>query len=566
MSLFKKIESKRFFLILLLISCFVYLQTFSSGFVGDDMDQVYNYALVNSFFDLFKVFFYHHQVLEAGPLLSGYYKPLMLFYIYSLRLFFGPNPFIFHFIQIILVTINAFLVYILFSKFLKKNLSYLLAILFLIHPINQENAVYVSNIQDVLFFFFGMSALLLSLKKNLSGKQYLLLSILLLLSLLSKETGILFSIIAFCNFLFFKKKNIKKILFSIFGAVFLYIMLRFSSQSTNIFWIEPPPFAKVPFFNRLLHIPIIFFYYIKTFFYPDNLGFTQQWVIHTFNLGTFLLPFFLTVIFLGSLCLFYIRLVKKHFTESKLFIFFLFWFLLGIIPHLQIIPLDATVATRWFYFSSVGIIGLIGIMINLGIQRFPKKEQVIFLSLIFLCFIFSLRTMVRNTQWKDAFTLYAADAKTSQSALLENNLGDEYFKAGNIMQAQVHFRQALNIEPHLWIAVNNLGTIEEHNENYHNAYLYYKKALSLNDRLPMYENIARVLVLSSKNKEAETFIRKAIQKYPLSAKLWITLSLAHYNMGKLPEALGEAQKSYKLFPTLTTQQVIDAIQSKLDKK
>lgn len=566
MNLIEKSGKIKLFLVLLLIACFVYIQIFSSGFIGDDVDQVYNYALVDSPYSLTKVFFYHHKVLESsGSILSGYYKPLMLFYIYSIRMLFGPNPFFYHTIQIALVGINSFLVFLFFSKFFKKNISLLLAVIFLIHPINQEVAAYVSNIQEVLFFFFGLSALLLSFKKNVKLKDCAFISLLVTLSLLSKETGILFLIILVFYHFLFRKKFFRAVFLANCISLCIYIWFRFSSQNTNVFWIEPPPLAKIALFERIKHIPIIFFYYVKTFFYPNNLAFNQQWIIRSFNFQTFFLPFLFDMAFIGFFTAGAILSVKRKLFEKKLLFFFIGWFVIGVIPHLQIIPLDATVATRWFYFSCVGVLGIAGIFFEAVIKRFPRKEKVIVLGLIIVCIAFGARTMARNSQWKDAFTLYSADASSSQSPLLENNLGNEYFKVGDQTNAKIHFQKALQLSPNLWIAVNNLGILEEHNGNFEKAYYYYTKALRENDRLPMYENIARILVLSKKLKEAEQFTKDAIKKYPLSAKLWLTLSLAHYDLGEYTLALPEAIKSYELLPDPGTQNVINAINLQLKK-
>jgi len=555
------------FLVFLIISFIVYFQLLFSGFVGDDKEQLYNYALVDSFAGLPKVFFYHHTVLDShNTLLSGYYKPLMLLYFYTLRMLFGIHPFIFHFLQILLSCLNSFLVFLFFSKFFKKSTALFLGILFLVHPINQEVVSYVSNIQEVLFFLFGMLALLLSIKKIISWKLLAVISSLLFLSLLSKEAGILFVIILFTYHFIFNKKMLKNIFILEFFVIIFYILLRFFSKGTEVFWIEPPPLAKVIFTERLKHIPIIFFYYVKTFFYPDVLAFNQQWIVKNFQAKTFLLPLIFDLSFIGVLIGSVFFFFKKKLKEKKVYLVFTLWFFLGLLPHIQLVALDATVATRWFYFSSVGILGIMGV----GIETFGKKNIQIKLSknayicvaiLIILCA--SVRTYARNLQWKDAETLYSTDSEVSKSPLLENNLGDEYFKMGNFTKAEEHFRKALQLNPDLWIAINNFGVLEEQKKNYQHAYYYYTEALKRSDRLPIYENISRVLVLSGKPLEANVFLDTALKKYPLSAKLWLTKSLVYYDLGNLEEALVYAQKSYDLLPDPKTGNVINVISERI---
>lgn len=563
MHLLDKLTNKKIFALLVIVGITVHISVFGNGFVGDDSEQIYNLVLVKGFSEIWRVFSVHHAVLgsEHG-ILGGYYKPLMLFYFYSVREIFGYNPFFYHAPQVILCIINAYLVFLLFVKFFKKYWAVLLSVLYLIHPINQEVVAYVSNIQEVLFFLFGISALLISTRKKLSNKNYITIVCLLLLSLLSKESGILFVVITVMYIFLFRRKEILKVLLSSSVTLVLYFLLRFSSKGTNAFWIEPPPMASVDLQARLQHIPSLFFYYIQTFFYPNVLSFNQQWVIHIFDFGNHTLPLFLSIIFCITLFGLILYAFKKNFKEKVVLLFFVLWFFLGIVPHMQLLPLDATVATRWFYFSSVGIIGILGVLLGL-LDKKHKLKQACFVIFIFVLVILSIRTMMRNTQWRSAFLLYSTDSSISKSPLLENNLGDEYFKMGNTKQALVHFKKAVALSPDLWIGINNLGIIEEKKGNLLLAERYYKKAYEKGHRLPVAENVSRILLLNGKRDEAEKFIIPTLKEYPYSSKLWLTLALTYYEKQDYKKALSPAEKSYTLLPDPKTLSVITAIQEKL---
>lgn len=566
MKALSNITNNQAFFVLLVIGCVTFISVFFNGFVGDDKEQIYNYGLVKGFLDLPKVFFYHHEVLELhSSILGAYYKPLMLFYFYVIRIFFGLNPFFYHTPQVFLAITNSFLVFVLFKQFLKKEVAFLLSIIFLIHPINQETVAYASNIQDVLFFFFGISGLLI-IQKAKSIKNICYAALLLLLALLSKETGILFLGISVIFVLLYRRNEYKKY-FSVFlSVIIIYFFCRLMSQSTSVFWIEPSSMSALPFTQRFTHVPLLFLYYIKTFIYPNILTFNQQWTIKQITFSNFTAPLLITgaftvSIFIGNAVL-YIR-HSKYFTPL---LFFTIWFFAGLIPHMQLVALDATVADRWFYFSSVGILGMMGVLIDILIKYFPKQNKMFFLCIIAICILLAGRTFARNMEWKDAFTLYSNDTARAESALIENNLGDEYFKMGDYKNAYKHFNTALEINPKLWIALNNLGIIEEKKGNYSKALSYYNIALQENKRLPIYENIARVKVLSGKYDEAILFITPALDTYPLSANLWLTLSLAQYENGMLKDALQSANKSYEITPDTKTMNVINTINNEIIKK
>ena len=105
---------------------------------------------------------------------------------------FKATPFFYHAFQLGLHITNGILLFILFKKFLKERVALVLSLLFLVHPINSEAVVSIANLQEPLFFCFGLSALLLAMKEAVSPMRAALISFLLLCSLLSKETGILF--------------------------------------------------------------------------------------------------------------------------------------------------------------------------------------------------------------------------------------------------------------------------------------------------------------------------------------------------------------------------------------
>ena len=71
-----------------------------------------------------------------------------------------------------------------------RTLALFGALVFLVHPLNVETVVYVSSMQDILFFSFGMLAFLVVLKKELEFKWLVTVFGGLLFSLLSKETGL----------------------------------------------------------------------------------------------------------------------------------------------------------------------------------------------------------------------------------------------------------------------------------------------------------------------------------------------------------------------------------------
>ncbi|MEK7571648.1 MAG: glycosyltransferase family 39 protein, partial [Patescibacteria group bacterium] len=347
--LFSPLTSSKALSIIIIVGFVVFVNSLFNGFVGDDSAQ----AIANLFTDpsAFSNFFSGGSFSNGGgqQIAGIYYKPLLNTHLSLIFSIFGDSPASFHFFQIMLHILNSSILFLFFSRFFKKELALLLSLVFLIHPINSEAVFYVSNAQETLFFLFGILALYLATIFE-SKKQLAIIVLLLLCSLLSKETGILFVIISVIYMVFIRKKYV--ILFIISSLVMFASYLLLRMQATGL--LEVPlnaPIAQLSLGERLLHIPSIFFFYVYTFLFPFKLAASYQWTNEYISFGGFFLPVIINSVVILLISLFAVFLYKRFRNKYlPIYIFFCLWFFLGIGLHLQLFPLDATVAERWFYF------------------------------------------------------------------------------------------------------------------------------------------------------------------------------------------------------------------------
>src|SRR5207248_10094559 len=110
---------------------------------------------------------------------------------------------------------------------------------------------------------------------------------------------------------------------------------------------------------------------------------------------------------LGGLGILGIFAYRKRSQYFRTYIFFTAWFLLGFLTHIQIIPLDGTVADRWFYFYMAGLLGILGMVA----QQFNKKKYTMPATLIALVIllILGIKTITRNAEWSTPTQLYRHD-------------------------------------------------------------------------------------------------------------------------------------------------------------
>jgi len=440
---------------IVMIGIIVYFNVLFNGFVWDD----FTYMIANPaihVFNLFSLFGVNNQF--NGP---GYYRPIPAVYISLLWNMFGTMAFFYHAIQIMLQIACSCLVFFFFKRFFSVSLSFFLSLVFLLHPIQTESVAYISGAQNNLFFFFGMIAFLISTKENQHKKQFLLMSLFLLISLLSKETGFLFLLMILLYQFFYKREYFAAITGYFIATITLYLLIRFSYAQDFLTKNSTIPIALLSFSERLINIPAIIFYYLQTFFYPAQLSIDQQWIVTSLSFSDFYLPLFGDILFLIFLLVFGVYIFKKKRKLLNLYLFFVIWFFLGIGLVIQIFPLDATVSDRWFYFPIVGILGILGILFQ-TLQTKKKITRNLIVGIAFVSIsLLSIRTMVRNTNYVDQLTLFSHDAAISRNGFdLENQLGAMYYQANNIAESRKHFQRAVAEMPCL-NSTSNLMIVDQ---------------------------------------------------------------------------------------------------------
>jgi protein O-mannosyl-transferase len=486
---------------------------------------------------------------------AGYYRPISATYFAIVYSVFGNQPFYFHFIQIAIHILNAILIFIIFKKFFREKLALFLSIIFLIHPINVESVAYIGASQSVILLFLGMLAIFLDKYIiNKSGKTVLVF-LLLLLSLLTKETGVLFILIILCyRWLFIGKQTISYIIYSV-ATVITYLCIRFFIGNIYLFKIPFIPMAQLTFAQRLINIPAIIIYYLKTLIFPMNLIIEQQWQISKTTFINFYLPIMVIIGLLYLLFLFGAKLYKNNKLAFKQLLFFSIWFISGIGFILQVFPLDMTVADRWFYFPFIGLLGIIGISIS-NLVKLNKCKNITIVAIFIIITLLSIRTIVRNDNWHDTLTLLKHDAKIQTNFDNENNLGMEYSQIGDIQNALVHFQKSVSLDPfelnlsNVGVALLKLNQLQEVKPYLIRA-LTAKRYSNLDHKhaLSVYVNLGTYLTFYDKPGEAVDLLRSAIEDYPSSGELYYLLSVSEYLSNKRDQALGHIKKARILNPT-----------------
>lgn len=548
-NLFTPLTTKKAIIWSIIIGFIVHFNMLFNNFVEDDL----SYIIENPLTHTINIPYAFGQNLFNT---AGQYRPIPALYFSILYTLFSTSAFYYHVVQLALhIAVNVF-IFIFISKIFSKNTAFLLSLIFLVHPINVESVAYIAQSISPLFVLPGIVALLISTKKKLTNKDCIGIFSLLLLSALVKEAGILFFFLIFVYRFLFVRSNLIK--FSIGGVITLliYFSIRFFIGNVHLTTRPLIPIADTTLSERLINMPQIFFYYLKTFFLPYKLAVDQQWVITNVDFNNFYFPLIFDLIFFTLCFLTGVYLFRKN-KAFKRFLFFFCWFSLGLSLHLQVFPLDKTVADRWFYFPIIGILGMIGLIVNQVLLQNPGLRRYVYAGILLLIIVLSVRTIARNSNWRDMINLYSHDIKYNDNFDISNGLGVAYGKEREYSKAIYYLEKSVRMRPY---EINhlNLAIIYARIGKMAQAKLFFEKAFnsknyklypSNNRSLNLYKNYAQLLLFYEKNPLSTGLLEESVRDYPDSSALWSYLAIAYYMQHDNKSALKAAARAYELNPS-----------------
>lgn len=578
MLFFNIISSKKAIFWIILIGLIVYFNSLFNGFVWDDNYQVVENKPIQSLENLPKFFkgstFYNPDTDTFG---GFYYKPILSTYFSGIYTIFGANAFFFHSAQVFLHIVNTILIFILLSNFINnKTINFFLALTFLVHPINVESVSYIAGAQEPLYFFFGMLVLLEVIRGFKGLKSLTIVFICLLIALLSKESGFLFVLIAGIYLIIFKKQNKFNYGYAGLITIFIYSILRFAVAKVNFNSETGSPISLLPLTERIKSIPLIIFTYLKTFIYPKDLIISQYWVVKQINWANFYFPLLAVIFFFAILIAVGIKILRSSKANFLKFTFFFLWFLIGIVFHLQLFPLDLTYSDRWFYFPMAGFLGMTGVMAETVKIKSEKTIMIITGIVTVMILIYSARTIVRNTNWKSNLTVFEHDTRAHKfpdsyewKLSLEWNLGIAFLKNQKYDQGIAYFQKYANSINSSWYQKYYLGLFYEQKGETDRAKGFFLESMALTKankkgqiHLP-FEKYAILMLHNDPPEKAKEIAQKYLLEFPDNPKLWLVISLTEYKLGNKPESLVAVKKAVSLLPDEENKYVLSQMEKGL---
>ena len=542
------LSTKRTALIFAVIGFITFIVCLNNPFQGDDITQIVENLPVH-FIQNIGYFFTSSTFYNGQNLVGTYYRPLMTTSFSILYTLFQTSTAGYHIFQIALFCGGSFILFLVLRRFMRQWLALLLALVFLVHPMNSQIVFSIACLQDTLMFFFGISALYVLISRT-SWRSMIMVSLLLLLTLFCKESGLAYVVMAFGYLAFFDRKRIWKLVVVIAGPIALYLSLKAVAVGLLVGNANGAPIDHLSLGVRLLTSPSIVQFYFGKFVFPLSLSTCWYWTEQHFSVTGVLIPVVIDLM-IAAIFVWLGSFVKRYGKKRDLYayIFFACWSVLGIVPYLQITPLDMTACETWFCFSMIGVLAMLGLSLPLvKISKWKLNTSWLLIILIVFSGAFAIRTIVRGTNYSSQYNIAIHDlavSKNDYSAL--NNIAQYMIDNKRYDEAKKYAQESIAIFPGLG-NYDNLGVAHQQSGDYEQAIDSYNTALSYGSMDFVYENLSQIYLAKWQDPATEKFLQKGLAQYPQDYKLLTYMAIIKGAKADNPSAKDYIRKAIQYGP------------------
>lgn len=560
---------KKITLLLAIIGLAVYFNTLNNSFVWDDRFTIEDNDLIRDIRHIPKIFItdlFHSHAEKNAIEHSNYYRPIQtLSFLIDYHIW-RLNPFGFHLSSLLLHTANGILVYIAIFLICKSRIiSLFTSILFLVHPVQTGAVAYLTGRSDVLACFFILISCISYIiyrsyptpdysatdeKKNINSLANLIADrksvfyffsiTAFLCALLSKELAVIFPLILiFYDLTYYSQRELNPEKYKpvpIFNRYYPYFIIDFIYIGLRLSLFNFTPNKDLfqnttSIYNNLLTMSRTLMEYMWLLMYPANLHMEREVPIAT---SVFKTDVMLSLAGLAVLLFLTFILYRR----SRTTFFGIIWFIMFLIPFSNIIPINALMAEHWLYTPSIGFFLVISIIL-LKLTRIRINFGFVLALFACLSIFYSYKTVVRNRDWRDDFSIYFATLKsTPKKWKIYYNIGTAYYSKGLLQEAERFYRLAIDngmekseVYTNIAIVYMQLGYFEKAEEN-------FKKALSLKPDEPFAHNgLGGLFENTGRFEDAIFEYKKALEYHPDFYDAHVNLGVVYDKQGKFSEAI-----------------------------
>jgi protein O-mannosyl-transferase len=394
--------------IIALLVVLAYGNILNHGFVWDDYDIIVNNPLLQKLGNIPSFFLTEDKVVAA----TGYYRPLTYISFALDRALWGLNPLGYNLVNLLLHILVALLFFATVKTlFEKEELAFVAAAIFALHPLAGETVNFHAGGRNTLLSAcFALLSLLFYLRdRRLPAVGFFTLAI------FSKEFALLLPLVfLFIDYRVLRVKVRPGRYLPYLMPVACFLVLRsFAVQKAN--FLEGFRFS-----GQLWLTPYLAVRYLLNMIWPFRLKVMYD---ESTTITICILSLLLVILLIVAVCM-----LKREKDLS----FSGFWFLLFLLPVVNIIPLvsNSLIADRYAYFSLMGFALALAAFICRG------NKRVATVALLALCVAYTVVDLRQNRAWKDEAALFTRMTHDAPGMFIGfRNLGLYFYNRGDMANA-----------------------------------------------------------------------------------------------------------------------------------
>jgi len=492
----------------------LYINTINHQWVLDDYSVIKENRVTQQGFAGVKTHFQNTYRHGYGAGFNTLYRPLTPA-MFAIEWGISPdNPKLMHGVNILFYGATGFLLFFMLARVFKDNnilLPLAAALIFIAHPLHTESVANIKGRDDIMGFFFFILAVYWLWDYLQKGHwKWIALSMLSFVGcVFSKESSITFIAVFPLLIYFFSKVSLSKnatisLGYVVIAGIFMLIRSQILPDDVGVSLDKTSPLDSVlvtanGMTEQKATAFMILGRYLKLLFVPHPLvsdAGLSQIPLTSWSDWKVLLSFGIH----AGLGIFALLNIKK---KSILSFAILFYIITFSATSNILVNIGTSYAERLLYVPVLGFAialayGLLKLF-NLDMNRskefamadFFQKNIIAIVLLGIVVVGFSIKTVVRNKVWKDSFSLYEADIKTSPNcAKLNYHYALELKKAGQalplgqekndmMLKAKAQFERAIEIYPNYADAYMQIGVWHYNAKLYDASIPYYEKSIEI---------------------------------------------------------------------------------------
>lgn len=489
------------------------------------------------------------------------YYPLTLSVFWLEYQLWGPNPFGYHLVNVLLHALNAVLLWRVL-RLLKLPGAWFAGAIFAVHPVHVQSVAWICELKNVfsmMFFLLSSFAFIRFFKLDepeptvidenrcWNHRWWYVSGLILFVCALMSKTATAVLPLGLLTVLWWKRHRVTR---DVLAGLMPLVLLAVAFSILTVYLEENLSNAQGEFFSytiveKCLIAGRALCFYVGKLAWPYPIIFVYpRWQIDANVWWQYLYPV-VVLVTVGVLWVFRIRLGRGPMAA-------VIFFILAVAPVSFVsvaFTQHAYVANHWQYWATMGLIAVVAA----GATRLVQRRRPLHVVIVLVVTV-TLATLTwrQAGRYDTAAILWTDTLRDNPDAwTAHSNLGTLYQNDGRLDDAIRHFHAVLRIKPNQTDTMFNLGNALRQQGHLDDAIIWFRRAVQRDpNEVDFRNNLATALANQMNYQEAIWHLRRVLANDPNSGTAHFNLSIILRRIGKIKKAQVHLQEAIRLKPEL----------------